>query len=253
MFEKEMAFAKEAAGKAAEYLDSLDRTVVNSQQGRDIKVQADLESERLLIGVLAASGLPILTEESGSIGTQKGPRWIVDPLDGTFNYYRGLKELSCVSVALWEDDRPILGVVRRLGRSSVFEGNVANGTAALDGFPIRVSGVLDPSQAALLTGLPVYAEQNENTLRRFIRLFDSFKKVRLLGAAALMSSFIGAGYCDVYTEDGIKLWDIAAGAAITLAAGGSMRLTVRDDDTCRIALCASDALLSFMDSINAPE
>ena len=92
-YEEEYALALEAATRAGKYLESLENASVDSQEGRDIKLEADRKSEELIIQVLRPSGIPILSEERGTVGESGGSRrWIVDPLDGTANFWKGMRE-----------------------------------------------------------------------------------------------------------------------------------------------------------------
>lgn len=87
-----------------------DRTV-NSETGHDIKLQADVDSENLIRERLARTKLPVIGEEIGgdtSLLDRDEPYWAVDPLDGTYNYLRGMPG-ACVSIGLWRGRRPILG------------------------------------------------------------------------------------------------------------------------------------------------
>ncbi|MDL2316423.1 hypothetical protein LJC59_05010 [Desulfovibrio sp. OttesenSCG-928-A18] len=244
MYEQELALAEVAVQAAAEHLHRLDALSVLSLDGKDIKLSADKESEDILLERLDPSGVPTLAEESGMSGRQDGLRWIVDPLDGTYNYFRGLRELSCVSVALWDNLQPLVGVVRCLGTMQTFSGNVTTGRACLNGVPISSSGQEDLAQACLATGFPVYQSYDDAFLLRQLRRVQAFKKIRMFGTAALMSAFVGAGYVDAYSEDSIKLWDIAGGIAVSLAAGGAMHLVPLEDGACRVLLCASTTLLN---------
>jgi myo-inositol-1(or 4)-monophosphatase len=245
MFAAELEQAKKAAVTAGEYLDGLSLLGVQKAEGRDIKLEADRESERRIMSLLASTGLSVLTEETGAFGAQEGLRWIIDPLDGTYNFFRGARELACVSVALWEGMKPLLGVVYRLGGvRQLIEGDVTRGQARLNGQTIRPSAIAEPAQAALATGFPVYLDYGEDNLYRYVQAARHFKKVRMLGSATLMSASVGMGQVDVYSEKSIKLWDIAAGAAISLAAGAAMRLVeMAGADTCHILLCANKPLL----------
>jgi len=83
---------------------------VISSIGKDIKLDADRQSERLVIDLLrAASPHPILAEETGEHGDRfDGPFWVIDPLDGTLNYSRGIP-ICCVSIALMEGNEPRAG------------------------------------------------------------------------------------------------------------------------------------------------
>ena len=200
-------------------------TVVLDDRDRELKIAADREAERTIVRVLGdASRLPILTEEAGWLGpgAVAGRYWVVDPLDGTYNYYRGIP-MFAVSIALWEGDRPLLGVVHDCTRSEVFTGIVGEG-ASMNGRTIHTSTQSLVAQSVLFSGLPVSlsltAEATRDTFGRIVL----FKKVRFLGSAALSLAWVAAGRGDAYAEDEIKLWDVAAGAALVAAAGGSVSL-----------------------------
>ncbi len=78
---------------------------------------------------LSETGYPILSEECGEIssGAVSQFYWIIDPLDGTVNYWKGLKELACVSVALWDQNEPVLGVIYRFESDELYCGVVGDG------------------------------------------------------------------------------------------------------------------------------
>jgi myo-inositol-1(or 4)-monophosphatase len=218
---KEIEIARSAVIEAGNYLANLDIKNVDSTIGKDIKLEADRKSEEILVGFLQKSQLPILSEESGAIGEQKGLRWIIDPIDGTFNYFRGLKDLCCISVALWEDDTPIFGIINRFSTNEIYEGLVGKYLKINDQIA-KTSDIVNIEQAVYATGFAVKRNYNKDSLDEYIKPVQLFKKIRLLGSAALMSSFVGIGYFDIYVEDDIMLWDIAAGAAIIKAGGGEI-------------------------------
>lgn len=220
--QNELQVAREACAIAGRLLARrhLEEKVVHSAIGRDIKLGADREADEAILQFLKAhSEYSILTEESGEIsGRTTDRRWIVDPLDGSFNFFRQLP-LCCISIALWDRDRPLLGVIWDLNREAVFAGIVGEG-AWLNGEAIRVSATEIPGQAVLATGFPVAADLNEKTLVAYASSIQRYKKIRMLGTAALSLAYVAAGNADIYLEKGIKLWDVAAGIALVRAAGG---------------------------------
>lgn len=217
-----LVLAERAASGAGRLLaaSSDASAAVLSEPGRDIKLRADQDAEAFILDTLAASGLHVLTEESGEHGDVggAGPFWVVDPLDGTYNYHRSIP-LCCVSVALWQQQRPVLGVVYDMSRQECYSGWVGQG-AWLNGTPIRVSGRSDPATASLATGCPVHLDYSDESLHRLVRMMQTFKKVRMLGTAAISAAWVACGRLDAYAEDDIMLWDVAAGAALVAAAGG---------------------------------
>ncbi len=189
---------------------------------RDVKLEADrLAEERILEVLCGASPFAVLAEEGGErpgSDPDSRLRWIVDPLDGSLNFLKGIP-LCCVSVGLWRDNEPLLGVIHDFNRAEIFTGIVGEG-AHLNGNEIRVSEVSEPSQAILCTGFPAATDFATDALGRFVDKVQAYKKVRLLGSAALSLAYVAAGRVDAYRERDIKIWDVAAGLALVKAAGG---------------------------------
>ncbi len=192
--------------------------------GRDVKLDADRLAENLIIDRLTAkSPFGVLAEESGTRpGANEALRWIVDPLDGSMNFLRGIP-LCCVSIALCRGTEPVLGVVYDFWRDEMFTGAIGH-EAKLNGTRIHVSGVADAGKAVLCTGIPVSADFSLEGLNQFIVDARRYKKIRLLGSAALSLAYVAAGRADAYQERNIKIWDVAAGVAIVEAAGGRVSM-----------------------------
>jgi len=191
---------------------------------RDSKIRADKESEQIILSVLSAqSDFSILTEERGFLNRssilQKGePIWIVDPLDGSVNYSREIP-LCCVSIGLWSQNKPILGAVYDFQRKELFSG-IAGEAAWLNGERIIFSEVGRREDAILCTGFPVNSDFSPESLMGFVKQIREFKKVRLIGSAALSLAYVACGRVDAYMESDIMLWDVAAGLALVAGTGG---------------------------------
>jgi len=217
---------------------------VLSDTGRDIKLQADRDAEKLIVAALReVSTRPILAEESGEHGEDfDGLFWVVDPLDGTVNFSRGIP-VCCVSLALMEGARPRAGAIYDFSRDELF--SAADGAGArLNGRPIRVSGVRDPAQGILTTGFPAAADYSTGALMPLVGWVQAFKKVRMIGAAAVSLAWGAAGRMDAYAEDGVMLWDIAAGMLLVREAGGHVEVgPAPSGKWSRRIRCASDPRL----------
>ena len=217
---------------------------VISAQGKDIKTAADLAAEKKLLEILSATGIPIVSEESEAthqILADGGLKWIVDPLDGTLNFVRGLP-LACVSVSLWHGHRPVLGVIEDLTQEKQFRAMV--GKEAFRGAtPLRVSSRSEMAQAVIATGFPTGTGFETKQIKRFVSFVQGFKKVRLLGSAALSLAYVAAGVLDVYCEENIWLWDIAAGVALVQTAGGAIWITPPDAQG-KVTVFASNGRIS---------
>jgi myo-inositol-1(or 4)-monophosphatase len=195
---------------------------VLSSKGKDIKLAADRQAEDTVVGILRRnSDLSILSEETGEIGaihTPDQPLWVVDPIDGSYNYKRGIPA-CCVSVALWAKRTPLLGVIYDFTREELFAA-VVNEGAWLNRDRIRVANARRRREAVLFTGLPVGSKYTARGFGRLAREMGAYKKVRMIGSAALSLAYVACGRGDAYHEDGIMLWDVAAGLALLRAAGG---------------------------------
>ena len=223
-YKKDLRVAKTAARAAGKLLASHAGLAVRSSTARDTKLEADLTSETAILDMLSRSH-PVLSEEAGGAIDEKGPTWIVDPLDGTVNYSRGIP-ISCVSIALW-DKGPVLGVVYDFNRDEMFSGIVGQG-AFLNDDEIFVSKTIDRADAIMFTGFPAASSFDTEKLSGFVRLVQRYKKVRLLGSAALSLAYVACGRGDAYMEQRIRIWDVAAGVALVNAAGGAFQ-TLGDD------------------------
>lgn len=223
-YRREIEVAIAAAEAAGEYLKGAAGQRALADDGRDIKLEADREAEARALAVLSEkSSFGVLAEESGEHGEVSGFRWVVDPLDGTLNYNRGLP-LSSVSIGLLRDETPVVGVVFDFHRDELFSGAVGEG-AWCNRRAISVSETAEGSRAVLATGFPTYRDFGDASLLEFVHHVQRFKKVRLLGSAALSLAYVACGRMDAYAEDDIMLWDVAAGLAIVSAAGGQVNVT----------------------------
>lgn len=235
-----LGLAKRAAAHGARLLRSrggLGRRICHAR-GRDIKIAADAEIDQAIVALLASDdGFPLLTEESGHVGhsaSAGGYCWIVDPLDGSFNYSRRIP-LCAVSVALWRGSQPLLGVVHDPMRREVFSGIVGVG-AWLNGRRMTISDVRLPERGVLCTGFPVASEFSTAAVARVVRAVRAFKKVRWLGSAALSLAYVASGRADAYMESEIYVWDVAAGVALVLAAGGQVRVRAGRQPLTRVVM-----------------
>lgn len=215
--------AKRAAIKAGQYLKEVhnEPLKVDDDGGRDVKLQADKKAEKIIIKILkGGSQYGLLAEESGqqNFRTSDDPMWIVDPLDGTLNFSRGIS-LYCVSIALWHGDHPILGVVYDFNNGELFSGIVGIG-AWCNESPISVSKEECKNRAILATGFPVNRDFASSSLQQFLSNIRDFKKIRLFGSAALSLAYVACGRVDAYTEEDIMFWDVAAGLSLVMASGG---------------------------------
>ena len=224
---KEIKVAKKAAKEAGKLLTNnkhdLNKSIFSSD--KDIKLRADMEAENIIKSILLdESSFPILAEESGkSKEILDETFWVVDPLDGTANYARDIP-LCCVSIALIHKINPILGVIYDFNYKNLYEGSLDK-DAKLNGIDIKVSNITLPADGILVTGLPNNTDYSDLALLKMVKDFQKWRKVRMIGSAAIASCYVASAKADVYKEFGTYLWDVAAGAAIVNAAGGKAEIT----------------------------
>ena len=224
---KEIKIAKEACKEAGKlltnYKHNLNQSIFTSD--KDIKLKADIEAENIIKSILQdESSFPILAEESGKSKENLDETfWVVDPLDGTANYARDIP-LCCVSIALIHKINPVLGVIYDFNNKDLYEGFL-DGDAKLNGIGIKVSNIKLPADGILATGLPNNTDYSDSALLKMVKDFQGWRKVRMIGSAAIASCYVASAKADVYKEFGTYLWDVAAGAAIVNAAGGKAEIT----------------------------
>jgi myo-inositol-1(or 4)-monophosphatase len=231
-YKKELDTAKKAATKAGHILLSNKSNLnkILSSTKKDIKLQADISAETVIKDIIKSqSNLPILAEESG-LSSEKisSTFWVVDPLDGTANYSRNIP-ICCVSIGLISDLKPVLGVIYDFNNDELYEGSVAT-KALLNNNEISVSKVENFHDGVLLTGLPNNTDYSDSALLKMVKDFQNWRKVRMIGSAAMASAYIASGKADLYTEKKTYLWDIAAGAAIVNAAGGEASIVNQNEN-----------------------
>ena len=199
---------------------------VTYQDRSDIKLKADQSSEETIRRHLSTTGIPIIGEESGGdenlLKQSKEPYWIVDPLDGTYNYFRG-QDHCCVSIALCIGTKALWGVVHLLSNQKTYTGGIDE-TFAVNGKKTYPQWVHQKNQACLMTGFPAGMATSKKSLERITTEINQFKKVRMIGSAAIAMAMVAEGQADCYKEYSVKLWDIAAGLALVESAGGNIQL-----------------------------
>jgi myo-inositol-1(or 4)-monophosphatase len=224
---KNLEIAKKAAHEAGNILLNLKAELneENISSGKDIKLKADIEAEKLIKDyLLSKSDIPILGEETGTSVSNLGKTfWVVDPLDGTANYSRNIP-ICCVSIALISNLDPVVGVIYDFNNDDIYEGSTES-KAKLNNANIYVNNNSKKNESILLTGLPLLTDYSDTSLLDMVKDFQLWKKVRMIGSAAMAAAYVASAKADMYKEQGSFLWDIAAGAAIVNAAGGCAKIT----------------------------
>jgi len=199
--------------------------VVDEACHHDIKLALDKESQELITKILldARPGDALYGEE-GIAGNQESSRqWIVDPIDGTVNFFYGIPHF-CVSIALRVAGEIVVGVIHdpMVGETWTVE---KGGPAMLNGLPIQASKRATFGESILFVGCGKDEEALRTGIERFHRASLKARKMRMMGSAALGMAYIACGRLDAYIESRISLWDIAAGLLLVETAGGKVSLT----------------------------
>jgi myo-inositol-1(or 4)-monophosphatase len=198
---------------------------VTPKEERDMVTAADYAVERRLREFLAVKtpNLGFLGEEEGpsvSVGGDS-PFWVLDPIDGTANYARGVP-LYAVSLGLVQGGHSVVAVIDLPSADERFEA-VRGGGARLNGSPIHASGVSDLSDALVAVGDYAVganaAGRNRPRLELTARLAERVQRVRMLGSAAIDLAWVACGRLDASVMLSNKPWDTTAGALIAQEAG----------------------------------
>lgn len=213
--------ARTAGNIIARNFETRDNLEVESKGLNDFVTKVDKEAEQAIIAKIKQSYADhtFVGEESGLTEGNEDFKWIIDPLDGTTNFVRGIPHF-CVSIALQYKGKLDQAVIFDPLRGELFTASRGNG-AQLNGFRIRVSQHKELTNTILATAFPfknkaIMAE----TLEKFAPIYQDAGDIRRSGSAALDMAYVAAGRYDGYWEQGIKPWDIAAGELMVREAGG---------------------------------
>ncbi|NRA88151.1 MAG: inositol monophosphatase [Rhizobiales bacterium] len=188
---------------------------------KDFVTSADLRVEAKLIEFLqeARPGYGIISEEAGeTIGTDKTHRWIIDPIDGTTNFMHANPHF-CISLALERDGVIHAGVIYNPITDELFEAELNRG-AFLNDIKLHMSGRVNLADTLISTGQAELFIDPNSYYRRLAKAHTRSHGVRITGSAALDLANLAAGRSDCFWDNGIKIWDIAAGTLMITEAGG---------------------------------
>ncbi|HQQ62736.1 MAG TPA: inositol monophosphatase family protein [Pseudomonadales bacterium] len=219
--------ALRAARQAGEHIvrasDRLDTVVVTEKGTNDYVTEIDKAAEDIIISLLKKTypDHGFLAEESGAYNSGSDYCWIIDPLDGTTNFVRGIPHYA-VSIACQYQGRLEHAVIYNPVTREEFTASRGRG-AQLNGRRIRVSGRTQLDGALLGTGIPFRRHQSEKLPGYLDALGELAKQtagIRRAGSAALDLAYVAAGRFDAFWEMGLQPWDMAAGILLIQEAGG---------------------------------
>ena len=218
---------------------------VKALAAHDIKLEIDDQAQEL-ISKLLLQEFPshALYGEEGIVGDQScDHQWIVDPLDGTVNYFYGIPHF-CTSIALRLDNQIVVGVIYDPIREEMWTGQ-KDEVSKLNRRPIHVSKRAELAEAVISIGLAKTGETINKNFPLLQQMIHRVRKCRVLGSAALDLAYVACGRLDAYIETGISLWDIAAGCLLVESAGGTVDLRPRENMKDKYSIVASNGLLDL--------
>ncbi len=190
---------------------------------KNIVTTNDITSQRMLVERLSSliPGSQFFCEEEGLQCTDGEFIWVIDPIDGTTNYSRGIPECA-ISVALLHNGEAVVGVVRSILDSEVYAAVKGCG-ATLCGEPIRASS-RSFAEGILCTAMSLYKKEHAKVCSDII--YEAYMRcndVRRFGGCAKELCYLAAGRVDLYFEIRVFPWDFAAAALILKEAGGVLK------------------------------
>ena len=193
---------------------------VNSAEAHDIKLELDVRCQALIEKILADAfpQIPVLGEEGSTGDTSAEYRWVIDPIDGTVNYFFGMPH-ACVSIALQHRAQSVVGVIYDPFTDEIWTTTTGQPTR-LNGKIVRVSNRSRIEESVIAMGFSKSQDNLNKSLPHLIRLSRRAKKIRIMGSAALELVYVASGRLDAYIERTINLWDVAAGSLLVENAGG---------------------------------
>ncbi|PID64123.1 MAG: inositol monophosphatase [Gammaproteobacteria bacterium] len=219
-----LTIAKRAAYAAGDIVvksfEQASRLDIKEKGPNDFVSNVDLASEAVLIETIRESYPDhlIIAEESGQTGKADSEyRWVLDPIDGTTNFIKGLPHFA-ISIGIYKNNKLEAGLVYQPVTDEMFCAARGQG-ATLNDRKIRASAVL-PENAVIATGIPFRKpELHSNTIANLKNVLVTFPDIRRGGAASLDLCYVACGRVDGYYECGLSEWDIAAGALIAQESG----------------------------------
>ncbi|NQZ82347.1 MAG: inositol-1-monophosphatase [Colwellia sp.] len=215
--------AARSAGKVIiRAFEQLDKVEIESKGTNDFVTSVDISAEEAIVETIQKSypNHTIIGEECGLIqGSDNDFQWIIDPLDGTTNFLKGIPHFA-VSIALRVKGKLDQAIIYDPIRGELFTASRGKG-AQLNSSRIRVKNHKELNGTIIATGFPFKHKQHTNAyLEMFKTLFTKASDMRRAGSAALDLAYVAAGRVDGFFEIGLKPWDTAAGELMVIEAGG---------------------------------
>lgn len=241
-----LGIVREAGHSAAEQYHRRQELDIERKGTQDFVSEADRACEDMIVGALQKlfPGDGFLGEERGAQNAGASATWIIDPIDGTANFLRGIP-LWCVSLGLLVGTEFVIGVIYNPITEELYAARQGKG-ATLNGKPIAVSKTASLKEARLGIGFS-YRRPVAPHAEAVKTLLDAHCEYSRLGSGALGLALTADGRLDGYFEAHINVWDVAAGLCIVKEAGGRMNDFLGED-----GLHKGNAVLVSNSHLHAP-
>ena len=218
---------------------------VDSAEAHDIKLELDRRSQALIESLVlrAFPDHSIYGEEGMRGDPDAADQWIIDPIDGTVNFFYGIPHFA-ISIAHRRNGTITTGVIYDPMRDELWMAS-RGGAVTLNGRPIRVSTRSKLSDAIVSIGVSKTETAIETGLPVLGQMMRSARKTRMMGSAALDIAYVACGRLDAYIESQISLWDIAAGMLMVEMAGGVVDLNPHRAAVDKFSIMATSGLIPF--------
>jgi myo-inositol-1(or 4)-monophosphatase len=226
MHEELLELAKKVGAEAAALL--MDRPpafeIEEKSTAIDIATQMDKKAETFIVQSLLAARPEdgIIGEEGAAVESKSGITWVIDPLDGTVNYFYGLPGWN-VSIAAKDKDGSVVGVVTAPTINSTWWASRGGG-AFFNGSKIKTNEPVAFDRAFIGTGFQYDVAHRGRQIENVGRMLPLIRDMRRNGAAAVDICSVAMGALDAYFEDGLKEWDWAAASLVATEAGAKFGL-----------------------------
>ena len=207
----------------------------------DFVTEMDRAAEQLILETILAARPDdgMVGEEGASTASQSGISWLIDPIDGTTNYLRGIPNFS-VSIAAVTEDETVAGVVYDPTLDETFTA-IRNQGAALNGAPIECSRT-PLAESIIGTGFSYSAAERQRQADLLRAVLPAVGDIRRPGSAAISLCWVACGRLDAFYEADLEPWDFAAGSLIALEAGADVQGAERDQADHHLIIASAPAV-----------
>ena len=209
--------AKEAGPIFKKHFGNAGKVKMKNNDPRNLVTQIDLAIEKQIRKTILKNfpTAKIIGEEFGSsILEQDDVVWIIDPIDGTTNYIRGIP-LTCITIGVWDKHGPLVGAVYNPLINQIYTALRGKG-AFLNGKKIKVSAINSVSEASGGIGWM----SPESGKKTFNQIIGDVRKIRVLATSSWQTCMVASGALDYYVTRDVNIWDVGGPLAILKEAGG---------------------------------